>query len=231
MWFRVKEIVSESFRWFRTAPILFLLFQIPEALVEGVEDIAGNWIEGKPFAALALLIPAYCLSSAIASALTCSAVIQLKEGKKPTLAQAFRRFSGRGLTLILAALAVGLAVALGIAAMFLPAIYFMAIYIFVPYIIADGEASTVGAALARSKRLVGKDVWKWCCLVAGLLAFGIATYFGGDLLVKSFNQINDSPSMHLLSYVIFKLGISLCLGAAIDLALANAYLKLKGRTT
>lgn len=232
MFANIKGIVTGSIRDFTIAPFLFLLFQVPEAIIDGIELIADGWLESRPLMALALLFPVYCLSSSFSAAWTYLVAKQIHEGRKPTFRYCLHSLRGHASwILIQSSLAVGLVVALGVPALLLPAFYFMAVYLFVPWIIADGQSDTVGAALARSKRLIDGRIIEWICIVMAFIALGLMSHFGGDAIVKSFNRLSDSVWLHVGTYVLFKLGISLTLGVAIDLGLSHTFIKLKGKLT
>jgi len=209
-------------RTFGRAPILFLLAQLPEVSVNWIETAFRDQMESRQALAVFVLLPYFAIASALSVALTGLLASQTT----PSLKVAFRRVGERLSTILGAALLSIIVVALGMAAYFLPGIFFMTLYMFTPLVAVLEEPRRSFGVLARSTNLT----FSRPKVVFGFMAVFLAV--GGVLFVAEpeFAKFTETRGYPAYWNLVFDTVFSFIFGIAVNLGIYEVYCWLQTST-
>ena len=171
------------------------------------------------------LFPYFIFTTALSSALTALIARDIDHGNQPTLGRALSQLGSRFGSFLKASLLCGVFIVVGLPVL-LPAIYFMAIYLFVPLIAVFDAPAPAFSILARSKNLAKTNLkvvltFTLASLATGLLFFLIQGEVEKLLLTKL-----DLP---LISGAIADSFFAMTLGVIVNLGAYALYVALLTR--
>ena len=140
-------------------PFTLGIIHIPEAILGTLQRLLETTLEGHPVIAFLVFFPFFTVMSSFTAALTLLVVLDLEQKKKPSLKRCLSEVGRRASALATSGLLVGLVCILGLCALVLPAIYFMALYLFVPLVIMTEHDQEIPVYLYRSTQIAKKSLW------------------------------------------------------------------------
>lgn len=154
--------------------MLLTLVQLPEAFVEPLSTLLMPKGEPNLLLIFLVLFPFLCVASFLSSSLTFSVVRQVHTGVRPSLKAALKELRPCLSTLLPVSLVTGLITVLGLP-LFLPFLYFLAVYLFVPMLVMTHPKQPWSLYLHQSKMLSKKMFWRsvGAVLVMLILQVGI----------------------------------------------------------
>lgn len=164
----------------RAAPLHFLLLQIPETSIDFVDKWLEPLVQENHWILLVTVVPYFVVCSALSTSLTFVSVVEVCQGKRPTLATTLRAVLARLVPLLASAFLAAALVIVGLPLFFIPALYFLTIYLFVPYYVMAEPTGSPSIYLALSKRLAKANLGKTFGVTFILLAVGLGLYYAGD---------------------------------------------------
>lgn len=224
------SLPGKSLRFLLACPIALFLAQLPQGLLALLQTAIEHFMENRPIIGFAVIFPVFCITSAISSALTFSLLLQHTDGKKPNLLTAASIVKSKFNTLLLGSLAVGVFFVLGLCALILPALYFMAVYLFVPHLILLNDKRPISAFLFQSKKWVTSSrttLIQTMALILFMIALGIGSYLAGQKLTEyiiSLSSIGGGSGMIALCV---DMASSMLGGAILDVFVGYSFLNLK----
>jgi hypothetical protein len=230
----VTVTLSSTFRRFitsfKSAPLHFLLLQIPGAST----DLFETWLlpDGKENSpgtiVLVLFFFLYVLiASGISSALTFASIRQMHGGQRPNFRVSLTEVIKKLNLVIPASILVGVVCTLGIISLVLPGAYLMAIYLFVPQIIMDEDGVPLMACLNRSTKLARPALKTCFTVVIGILGTLVISYMVGENISTLISNLQMDPNVKILLAGLVKMLFSLLLGMIIDVFVSEFYYSLK----
>lgn len=194
-------------------PMSLIGLQAFDLLSEGLIALFDQR-EMPPYYTLALLFPLTWLFTAIGTAATCIFLRARRRGQPASVSDAYRVVFRRMTPLILTSMVVALVVMIGLIAI-LPGIYFLAVYLFVPCLVAERERpGTLFVYLAESKRIARSSLIPLLILALVVLVLGIG-------LGEAQERLGSLPA---------KLLVSLVLSATMNTFLCLTYFHLEEKT-
>lgn len=158
----------------------------------------------------------------ISTSLTFASVQQIESGGRPSFGVAWRHVQAHAGSLAMASLLVGSLAGLGIFAAILPGLYFMAIYLFVPYLILVEPKAPLSVYFRKSKRLAKENFGK--CLAFAMLGFLLSV---ADLVTADFGLSQSIGTSFGLG---IRALIQMSTGLIMDLWVCSFFINLKRRS-
>jgi hypothetical protein len=152
----IAAIFQSTIRTLFMAPFLFLVIQTPQGITDALEDFVGKTYGETNVAVTAIYAIAAFIIGIIPEALTFAMVLDVSEGRKPSLSSALSRLKGKWGRLISAAILLGVVFALGVMAYFLPGLLLMTLYLFVPHLIIQQPLSPFATYFYRASKMAKK---------------------------------------------------------------------------
>jgi len=176
------------------------VLQLPIASLKPIELMIDLGIE-KNFPAtvgifVLLVLPYFFVVTMISTGATFYSVLQAESGKGISLRTTIKQTQSKLGNLVLAGLLVGLVMTSGFVAFILPAIYFFAVYFFVPQTIMIEPRVSIWVYLYRATRLAKKALKRVLLLVLALFAI--------ELGMEAVAQITGTLATGLFQSVIFQ---------------------------
>jgi hypothetical protein len=201
----VGGLFGDSLRVFISHAWLFILLSaavvIPvEIIVEGIglEMLTSSYDESPPLAeSIAPSVVGFLVVTPIITAISIYALQSIAEGQRPSAGQVFVAGFEAFTPLFAAVLLAAIGIALGFVALFVPGVYLLIRWYFVPQaVVIDGARGP--AALTRSGQIVEGFWWRTFALV--LLA-NIAIAIPGFVLLAPFTAIAASADQAVWALV------------------------------
>ncbi len=174
------SLLGKTFHAFVSSPLFFLLVQIPEASAEVVYELLTPYSQNNLILTFALFFPYLCVVSFLSSAAVFLGVDALSRGRKPSFSEIFHKIWKKIGVLIPVSLLTGFIALLGLVALILPFLYFLAIYLFVPMLVVTESKQPWSVYLHQSK-IQSKLTFKWS-LAAVLVMLGVQV--GQEILFR-----------------------------------------------
>lgn len=137
---------------FITFPLSLLLLQLPGGLMELIGNALELRYEESIALAASLFFP-YGIATACCTALTYGFIEDKETGSSPSLAAACKKLKGKWGRLVPVTCIAGILCLLGMVALIIPALYFMAIFFFFPQLIVSEPHLPWTVYLSRSKKI------------------------------------------------------------------------------
>ena len=169
---------------FAAAPLHFLILQIPEVSVEAIYALFPGIREASMPLVLAILFPYLAIVSFLSTALTFVSTESGKSGRPITLRGTILVVMERLGTLLPVALLTGTILLLGMVALVLPFLYFMTLYLFVPFIVMTEARLKWSVYLHKSKVVAKRHFWSCLFLVVLMLVVSFGTDAASNELVN-----------------------------------------------
>jgi len=169
---------------FALAPIHFLILQIPEVSVEAIYALFPSIREAPLPLILAVLFPYLSIVSFLSTAATFVSLESAKTGRPVTLNGSAVIVMERLGKLLPVALLTGLILLLGMVALVLPFLYFMALYLFVPFVVMTEGEHPWSVYLHKSKVIAKRHFWSCLFLVILMLIVSFGTDAASNELVN-----------------------------------------------
>lgn len=219
---------KQTFSPFFTYPLLFLSVQSIQGLLSLLESaLEPRFSEKNPILLVALFFPPYVITTTLSSALTFFIIRDLRLGKKPTFRNALEGVKPHLSQLIICSLVLGMIYILGFCAFVVPVVYFMAIYLFVPFVILTEPKAPFSAALYRSTQLAKTRLGLTILTVIGVLAIGLLTFALSRWVTDKLNQAISSEEIQLVLSFCIDFILTIATGSWIDSWVSHYYLNLK----
>ena len=200
------------------APLHFLVLQIPEVSVEAIYAFFPNLREAPLPLIAAVLFPYLAITSFLSSALTFASLRQARAGGNPSLGNSINLVISKSKILFPTSLLTGVILLLGMVALLLPFLYFMALYLFVPFLVMTEGPLPWSVYLHKSKVLAKRRFWS--CLALVLLMLAVS--FGSD---AACNELREwIPSYGLVA---LKLMVSLVTSAVLGVWTGLFFLEMQ----
>jgi len=201
----VGGLFGDSLRVFISHAWLFILLSaavvIPvEIIVEGIglEMLTSSYDESPPLAeSIAPSVVGFLVVTPIITAISIYALQSIAEGQRPSAGQVFVAGFEAFTPLFGAVLLAAIGIALGFVALFLPGVYLLIRWYFVPQAVVI-EGARGPAALTRSSEIVQGSWWRTLGLV--VLA-NVAVAIPALLLLAPFNAIAASTDQAVWALV------------------------------
>jgi hypothetical protein len=201
----VGGLFGDSLRVFIPHAWLFILLSaavvIPvEIIVEGIglEMLTSSYDESPPLAeSIAPTVVGFLVVTPIITAISIYALQSIAEGQRPSAGQVFVAGFEAFTPLFGAVLLAAIGIALGFVALFLPGVYLLIRWYFVPQAVVI-EGARGPAALSRSSEIVQGHWWRTLGLV--VLA-NVAVAIPALLLLAPFNAIAASSDQAVWALV------------------------------
>ena len=201
----VGGLFGDSLRVFISHAWLFILLSaavvIPvEIIVEGIglEMLTSSYDESPPLAeSIAPTVVGFLVVTPIITAISIYALQSIAEGQRPSAGQVFVAGFEAFTPLFGAVLLAAIGIALGFVALFLPGVYLLIRWYFVPQAVVI-EGARGPAALSRSSEIVQGSWWRTLGLV--VLA-NVAVAIPALLLLAPFNAIAASTDQAVWALV------------------------------
>jgi len=201
----VGGLFGDSLRVFISHAWLFILLSaavvIPvEIIVEGIglEMLTSSYDESPPLAeSIAPSVVGFLVVTPIITAISIYALQSIAEGQRPSAGQVFVAGFEAFTPLFGAVLLAAIGIALGFVALFLPGVYLLIRWYFVPQAVVI-EGARGPAALSRSSEIVQGSWWRTLGLV--VLA-NVAVAIPALLLLAPFNAIAASTDQAVWALV------------------------------
>lgn len=227
----IQKVVSSLLAF----PSLLILAQLPEALLAIPQKFLESITEDQPVLRVLIFLPIFCVSSTLSNSLSFLLVLQHAENKRPSLPNAFSILKNRLPQVLLAylvILAFFILAAMGLYLLILPALYFMAIYQFTPYLILTSEKMPLFAVLHRSQKMV-RSSWmrllNAMCLILSSIAMGIATYFAGQQLGELSTALTTNTLLQGVSSTTIDIFFSIIGGSIVSVVISHFFLNLRAQ--
>jgi hypothetical protein len=201
----VGGLFGDSLRVFISHAWLFILLSaavvIPvEIIVEGIglEMLTSSYDESPPLAeSIAPSVVGFLVVTPIITAISIYALQSIAEGQRPSAGQVFVAGFEAFTPLFGAVLLAAIGIALGFVALFVPGVYLLIRWYFVPQAVVI-EGARGPAALSRSSEIVQGSWWRTLGLV--VLA-NVAVAIPALLLLAPFNAIASSTDQAVWALV------------------------------
>jgi hypothetical protein len=192
----VRGLFGDSLRVFISHAWLFILLSAAvvfpvEIIVEGIglEMLTSSYDESPPLAeSIAPTVVGFLVVTPIITAISIYALQSIAEGQRPSAGQVFVAGFEAFTPLFGAVLLAAIGIALGFVALFVPGVYLLIRWYFVPQAVVI-ERARGPAALSRSSEIVQGSWWRTLGLV--VLA-NVAVAIPALLLLAPFNAIAAS---------------------------------------
>lgn len=209
------------------APVHFISLQFLEALSSILEHTLETYFKSQPILAGLVFFPVFCIASCISNSLTYVSVRQVGEGTLPTFGESWKKVSEVLGMLILSSLVLGLVFVLGIMVFILPALFLMALYLFVPHLILTEKGLPLSVYLFRSTRISKKSYWQCFFTVVGAVLLGLATYLLAETLGTWAGGLSQNETTRIFISVLINVFFSVLSAMVVDTWIALLFLKLK----
>ncbi len=209
----IFPVIAEAFRILLKRPLLLLALQWPDLLSEMLISFTRPY-DYLPWVNMLVVFPLTWLLTVISTAATFAF---FRSQGQASFTSCFKQVALRIQPLMLTGLITGVAVALGLL-IILPAIYFVAIYLFVPCVVLARPQMNVFEALAHSTRLTRKAIWS-------VLAFAVVVIVWGLLMGQVESALEAQGLGQEVSYLI-KAVIALSLSAWVNSIISLLYFRL-----
>lgn len=208
----IHNLILDSIKSFKKAPLLFILFQIPQGMTDCLEIYLEKewgdkefWLMGL-FAFLAFIIGIFPTS------LTFSLVINEKKSFSHTLESLSLKWG----KLLLSAFVSGILFAIGVMAYVVPGVLLMTFYLFVPYLILSEKEAPLTSYFYQSSQIAKKHFIKVILLVFSVL-------FSFILFQNIGKMAGEAIGFEYLPTLLS----SLIINTIVNLFLSHFYLELK----
>ncbi len=220
--------LSQTLVPFFSYPLVFISVQSVQGVLSLLESILEpRYSQTNPALLIAFFFPPYVITTTLSSALTFFVVRDIRAGKKPSIPSAFEAVRPHLKSLVLCSLVLGLIYVLGFCAFVIPVVYFMAIYLFVPFVIVTEPKAPFSVYLFRSTQFAKKNLLLSILTVIGILVVGLLTFALSKWLTDNLNRHLSSENLQVgLSFIIDFL-LTLVTGSWIDSWVSNYFLNLK----
>ena len=218
----IITLFRKTFRTLWGAPLLYLLIQLPQAIIDALEYYAEQvWGESQTllmggFALLAFII------GVIPSVITFAMV--WKESR--TLGAVLRFFHGKWGLILLSALVSGILFALGVMAYIIPGILLMTLYLFVPYLILTEEKAPLTTYFYRSSKLSRKKFKTVLAVVGAVLGLFIIFQKVGEALGVHASEQLENPLLQKILLTSILMLFSMFINAFVNVWLSHFFLRL-----
>lgn len=223
----LKSLFQFTARHFREAPTHFILLQTLNGLSGLVAKALESRFENSPLLAGALFFPIFCIASTLTCALTFISVNERENGRRVNLTECFELLKPRLKSLVGASLALGFLFVLGLAALILPALYFMAIYLFVPLLLVSNSQMTLSPALYRSSKMIKNHRGTAAFTVFVILLVGVLTFLVSYSLGRFAGGITSIEALRFWVSAGIDAFLTMLTGAMIDLWIAGFFMKVQ----
>lgn len=165
-------LLRETFQTLRKHAFPLFFLQFFDGISETAVFLLGEPTDGSARLYVAVVFPVIWLMNSLGTAATFSFFRQARNEGYSTAALALKNVSEKFWPLIQAEAIVGCAVLLGIF-LILPGIYFLAIYLFVPFLVIERPRQAIFSYLAESQVLARRALWPLIALSVFLLLVGL----------------------------------------------------------
>jgi hypothetical protein len=206
-----------------------MVLQIPKA---GCDVLDKVFMPDRPTSWIQIVIMILYLAAMIMIAQTTLCAIYLlvedvNEGRSPSLPRALRRLTGSFRTLLPAVLLLAVLVMIGFAALVVPALYFTAVYLYVPPLAVLYPDRSVASLFYLSSRVARKYLGLTLTFVFIDLSISCALYFEEDILKSVTRLLGFAVPPAFIWGVAAQVGLSLVFGSLLDVALAQCFYQIK----
>lgn len=218
----IWSALKKAFQVFISAPLLFLIIQIPETSVDILGRILPLFIGKSPYMLALSLFPYFCIASFVSLSATFLAVTHPRSSLRNLITQIGHHFSVLAATSILT----GALVFMGFIAFILPGFYLMALYIYVPILVLSPPRQPWSSYLQESKVLAKRHLRSTLTIVLLVMGLGLFLELGLNVPDSFLDPWNHS----LVMIYVFKLFISSVLGALAAVWIAVYIKEIQGST-
>ena len=196
--------------------------------MEIIEPLFPEFFEKQPLTALAILFPLYCIISGISSVMTWQLVLAKNKKTHPDLRLFLKDLSPILIKLSLAVLLSGIFVILGMSVFILPGIFFLSLFLFVPFLIAEDATRPIEHYLRESQRLAFRELTGVIFLVLIMIGGSLLSWLGGDALADLIERTVQGPYGFVIALAT-KVLVAIPFGALIDLSSAYYFIQLRSQ--
>jgi hypothetical protein len=218
---QVFGILARDFRFLFACQLPVGFVEILQQLLGVHDSVQASWV------ATLIVLPVFFMASFFSSAMTFISVRLRLAEHMPSRTLLGEGIAGFAKPLVLASLVVGTLIGLGLAAIILPGLVFMALCLFVPHLIISDPPASIPVYLYRSRKLAMMRPWMTICIVSVFFIMSTGLFLLGESTGTAFGIITGSFYLRQAVLVGVRMFFTMAGGMLMDVFVSVYFLRLR----